>query len=501
MRLSLLGIYINGRPNTLKIVLLALELRELSLTLNSSALSNVSGERRLNSKNIRSLKNILLVEDDPNFANIVVSSLQCLPTSPQITHAQSLSEARDQIALETPDLVITDVNLPDGLGTDLLSTDGELIPFPIIVMTGGGDEQLATQSMKRGAMDYMVKGEGSVSEIPHVVERAYREWTLVHDQRESEAALKVSEGKLSRAYDQLRLILKGTAHVAGQEFLRSLTQYLAEAMGVPYAGIGEISSINPEKIQILSYWNGDKFGPNFEYDLAGTPCQVTIEKGFSCYSESLKESFPEDADLVNLNAESYMGVMLYDYSRKPMGVVWVIDEKPFGDLTNLKEILSIFATRAENEMRIMQAERERDQFQQVSDAALNNVVDGIITIDEKGIICSANPAAETIFGYPGNEIIGTNVKRLMPEPYRSEHDQYLKNYLHTGNRKIIGFGREVEGLRKDGSVFPLDLAVSEMYVGEKRMFTGITRDLSEAKKAEHLSLRFGRILENSFNEI
>jgi PAS domain S-box-containing protein len=117
-------------------------------------------------------------------------------------------------------------------------------------------------------------------------------------------------------------------------------------------------------------------------------------------------------------------------------------------------------------------------------AILQTAVEGIITIDERGIIESLNPAAEKIFGYPGAEVVGKNVSVLMPNPYRKEHDTYLGNYLSTGQAKIIGIGREVVGQRRDGSVFPMDLAVSEVWLADRRLFTGFVRDISERKKTE-----------------
>jgi len=121
-------------------------------------------------------------------------------------------------------------------------------------------------------------------------------------------------------------------------------------------------------------------------------------------------------------------------------------------------------------------------------AILDNVLDGIITIDERGKVASFNKSAEKIFGYPAAEVIGNNVNMLMPEPYHSHHDGYLHNFTSTGKKKIIGIGREVSGLRKDGSIFPMDLAVSEMWIGEQRMFTGIVRDISERMKAIQVKL-------------
>ncbi len=133
-------------------------------------------------------------------------------------------------------------------------------------------------------------------------------------------------------------------------------------------------------------------------------------------------------------------------------------------------------------------------------AVLDNVVDGIITIDELGIITSFNQASERIFGYQANEVIGQNVKMLMPDPYQHAHDGYIQRYKDTKEARIIGTGRQVEGLRKDGSTFPLELAVSESQLHNRRFFTGIVRDISEqveAAQALHSSAnRLRTVLDN-----
>jgi PAS domain S-box-containing protein len=117
-------------------------------------------------------------------------------------------------------------------------------------------------------------------------------------------------------------------------------------------------------------------------------------------------------------------------------------------------------------------------------AIFETAVDGIVTISETGLIESVNPAVERLFGYPAGELVGRNVNVLMPEPYRSEHDSYLENYRRTGERRIIGIGREVVGQRRDGTRFPMDLAVSELTLRGERMFTGLVRDVTERKRAE-----------------
>jgi PAS domain S-box-containing protein len=123
-------------------------------------------------------------------------------------------------------------------------------------------------------------------------------------------------------------------------------------------------------------------------------------------------------------------------------------------------------------------------------AILDNVLDGIITINEQGIVESFNKSAEKIFGYAAAEVIGRNIKMLMPEPYHSEHDGYLHNFTSTGRKKIIGIGRQVVGRRRDGSTFPMDLAVSEMHLGDKRMFSGIVRDITERVRIERMKSEF-----------
>ncbi len=117
-------------------------------------------------------------------------------------------------------------------------------------------------------------------------------------------------------------------------------------------------------------------------------------------------------------------------------------------------------------------------------AILETAVEGIITIDERGTIESFNPASEKIFGYQAAEVIGKNVKVLMATPHREQHDGYVANYKHTGQAKIIGIGRETFARKKDGTLFPIDLSVSEVKLTDRRIFTGFIRDITERKRLE-----------------
>jgi len=115
---------------------------------------------------------------------------------------------------------------------------------------------------------------------------------------------------------------------------------------------------------------------------------------------------------------------------------------------------------------------------------VDTAVDGVILIDMQGIVTMFNPACERLFGYRAHEVVGRNVKMLMPAPYRGEHDRYLANYLHTGERKIIGIGREVMGQRKDGTTFPMDLSVGEAKQEGGSTFVGMIHDLTSRKRTE-----------------
>ncbi len=130
------------------------------------------------------------------------------------------------------------------------------------------------------------------------------------------------------------------------------------------------------------------------------------------------------------------------------------------------------------------AEQALRESEALTRSVLHSAVDGIITIDEQGSIIAFNPAAEKLFGYSARDVLGENVSLLMPAPWREEHDGYIRRYLETRTPHIIGIGREVLALRKDGTMFPAELAVSEVVLPGRRMFTGIVRDISQRKQAE-----------------
>ena len=160
---------------------------------------------------------------------------------------------------------------------------------------------------------------------------------------------------------------------------------------------------------------------------------------------------------------------------------------PLRNLSN--EIVGILSTSVDITDR-KQAEEALRESEARTRAIVSNVIDGIITIDEGGMIHTVNPAAERMFGYSERELVGQNINVLAAEPYRSAHDRFLANYLTTGVKKIIGMVRELEAERRNGKRFPIELAISEVRLGDERMFVGILRDITQRKEMERLKGEF-----------
>ena len=260
----------------------------------------------------------------------------------------------------------------------------------------------------------------------------------------------------------------------------------AREMGVDYSGVFELSE-DSQSLWLRSGvgWSRGHVGHERVPSNDETPSGRALQLNQPIFLENAAEDrqlrlpkFMRDENVTSILAVVVQG------RERPFGTLVVYSRKARRfdgeDIHFLESMSTILATavsrvRFERELRDM-AGRLR--------GIVEMAVDGIITIDEKGTVETMNLAAEKIFGYGADEVVGRNISMLMPEPYRSEHDGYLERYRRTGERRIIGIGREVRGRRKDGSKFPMDLAVSTTQLGQRRIFTGLVRDITARKELE-----------------
>jgi len=186
---------------------------------------------------------------------------------------------------------------------------------------------------------------------------------------------------------------------------------------------------------------------------------------------------------------SFMAIPLYA-GKQMVGLAGVANRQEGYDVRLIESLVPFSATCA-NLIVEYRAERQRLATEELIKhkeerlrAVLDHVLESIVTIDRSGIVQSINPPTSEMFGYEPEEIIGQNVKMLMPEPHRSGHDQYIRNYRETGSARVIGKGRELEGRRSDGTLFPLEASVTELNSGGETLYVGVLRDITERKQHE-----------------
>ena len=171
------------------------------------------------------------------------------------------------------------------------------------------------------------------------------------------------------------------------------------------------------------------------------------------------------------------------------------------DVRGRDEITDLAKSMAEMAKKRKQVEQDLMETEEENSSIITSAMDGIISIDSNGVVRSLNLSAERLFGYKMEELIGESITVLMPEPYKSEHSNYIQSYIRTGEKKVIGLLSEVKGKRKDGSIFPLEVSISEVHKDGHPIFVGIVRDIGERKKTENYLGRYSSELKMANEEL
>ena len=408
---------------------------------------------------------ILLVKDDPGVARLEQIRLERAGYT--VMTAAAADEALARIAADGFELIVLDQQQSSGSsGLDLfrqIKAAGHDIPA--ILFAGVEDEQLLVEALRAGVRDFVPKTPNFLDHLELIVSRVIRHVRMERDLADSRVLAReheVRRRELEHEVAQRKRVEQ--ALVAAEESLRLMIESIKDFAVFTIDPDGRVVTWNSGAERLFGYSEAE------------------------ILSQHIAVLFPPEDRAANVPEHEIAAAAATGratderwHIRKDGGRFFASGVlTPIFDEENR---LRGFAKIARDITQRKQAEEALREAAVRLKAIVDSAVDGIITIDEAGTVESMNLAAERIFGFARDEVVGSNITMLMPEPFLSEHGGYLAAYLTTGEKRIIGSGREVVGLRKNGSTFPMDLAVSETRLGARRIFTGIVRDITEYKTA------------------
>ncbi len=425
----------------------------------------------------QSRASILLVEDDPGVARLEQIRLERAGYS--VVAAVTAEEGLEQVAKGNIELIILDQRLNSGMsGLEFFTQIKESgYNVPAILVTGLNDENLLLEALRAGVRDFVPKTPNFLNHLEPIVSRVLKEVRTERELAESRIVAREQESRQREL--ELEIAQRKRVEQAlrdAEEYLRLMVESVKDFAIFSVDPDGYIVSWNPGAERLFGYPETEILREHItiiftpEDRAAGVPereIAAAAAKG-----RAMDERWHQRKDGGRFFASGVV-TPIFDEENKLRGFT-----KIARDMTERK-----------------QAEEAVREAAVRLKAIVETAVDGIITIDEQGNVESINPAAERIFGYSHEEVIGCSVSMLMSEPERNEHSVHLENYLKSGRHNIIGTIREVRGLRRDGSSFPMELAVSETRLGTRRIFTGIVRDITEFKKGIEERLRLLNELE------
>ena len=289
-----------------------------------------------------------------------------------------------------------------------------------------------------------------------------------------------------KRYEQaLRSAALGVTGARGEETYRQMVRFLATTLGVDLAFISVIDEPLGERAHALAVWHRDGFLDSFDYDLQGTPCATVVGKRFVFVEDGLGLRFPADLMMIRMGLVSYAAYPLFANDGTPLGLIAISDSRRLRDHDAIEAMLRIFSTRAAAELEREQRETALSKSEERFRTTVESALDCIVGMDAGGRIVEFNPAAEACFGYRREEALGQPLAELLiPEKLRGAHHRGLQRHQATGEGPYLGRRVEVTALRRDGSEFPAELAISTAGDSGEPLYIGYLRDITRHKRAE-----------------
>lgn len=312
------------------------------------------------------------------------------------------------------------------------------------------------------------------------------------DELESEVAERTTElrdvnSELQSNQARLQAIVEGTASKTGADFFDALSRALSSALGMRWVMVGRLRGQN---VQVMAMWDGQEIHHDVSYELEGTPCADVVDKEYCVVETGVIEAYPADPMLAEMQAESYVGYVLRDKDGRRIGILSAIHDAPLPEIGKDRGMLRVFASRAAAELERLEVEADLQRSESSTRAILESAADGIITVNSNGVVETINPAAEQIFGCKPEDVVGTDVASLMhfPSDAPIEKDAAERSELVVSN--FIGTRGEIEGVRRDGTVFPMNIAAGEMQLGDQKLYTAIVRDVTREHELDRMKSDF-----------
>jgi PAS domain S-box-containing protein len=384
---------------------------------------------------------VLLVEDEPGHAELARRAFEGRAGDFVVAVAETVDAARAALHGATPpDLVIADWLLPDGEGLDLLRSEPALAMPPVVIMTSHGSERVAVEAIRAGAVDYVVKSEVAIADLPHMAERAVRH---------------------RRVEEALGDLVAGTAAAGGAALFGELALRLARALRVKYASVAELE--DGSRLRTLARCVDGRLDENVEYAIAGTPCADVLDGSIYYIRDLVADRYPGDEDLRRMNAQSYVGTALRASTGEVLGIVNAIHDRPLDEVVRPEGVLQVFAARAVAELERLRAEREIERQRLFADSLLDMVASLVIVVDPQGRIVRFNRACEQTSGWTEEELRGHALwEALGPVETRAEAARYYR-----GDRAVLELPAAFEAEWQTRS-------------GERRLISWINRPVFDA---------------------